>query len=243
MIPAWTLAMMESATAGFTPLDLGAKLIAWWAPPVSGDNVTLSGSDIASWTDEVGGYALSQATAANRPAYAATGFGGLACAEFDGVNDHLSLSPVPAAFPATGGGELWVSCRQDALVADSSIRRAFSYGTGSRQRLLWREVSGGANRAVFYVNTTTPANPTDLSGIHIMRGVATGTHVRADVDEVVGSELAQIPDTDLTGVVAIGSNPGGSGAFWHGAVRQALVTALLTNDEAAALYGWLNEGL
>lgn len=246
MIPAWTLAMMDSAAAtpGFSPLDLGSKLIAWWAPPTPGDNVTLNGSAVASWTDEVGGYDLSQATAAKQPLYDASGFDGEACAEFDGTDDHLALVGVPSAFP-TGAdpGEVWASCRQDEVTTNTNIRAVFTYGDESASsRNLWRDVSGGANRGIFYVSATQATASVDLSGIHIMRGVATGTHVRLDIDGTAGTELARVPSTG-TARVDMGTHaPNIVSRYWRGAVRQVLVTEPLTTEEAAALYDWLDGG-
>lgn len=235
--------MMASA---FTPRDLGPKLIAWWAPPDAGNTTLVSGA-ISSWRDEVAAYDLTQGTATSRPTYNATSFDGLACAEFDGVADHLALSPVPAAWPqSAAAGEMWVSCRQDAAPADTLIRVLFTYGgaTGSTRRQLDRDVISGVNRAKTSTGTVIASNTlVDFSGVHVTRAVSTTTQLRVDVDGVAGPMSAISPATSNTRV-RLGASTGATAAnFWHGAVRQVLVTSLLSDEEAALLLAYLNEGL
>lgn len=250
MIPAWMVAMMESAAGPFTPLDLGAKLRAWWAPPSPGDNVTLNASAIASWIDEVGGYDLSQATAASQPAYDATGLGGLACAVFDGLGDHLLLAPVPAGVPTgSDAAEVWLSCRQDALVSDGGSRNAFSYGgtAASDRRQVGRWVPSGTNRALSVAGNGSGQviadnDYVDFSGTHVVRAVFDAAF-HTDVDETAGDGETLTLATNTTRLV-MGINTGlGAGVSWHGAIRQAIVTEPLSAGEAAQMYAWLNEGL
>jgi hypothetical protein len=240
--PALFLGMMSST---WSPRDLGSKLKAWWAP-LEGSNYTLNGSAVASWTDEVGGYVLSQSTAANQPAYSATGYGGRACAVFDGSNDYLALAPVPAGIP-TGAAysEAWISGSQSALVADTSTRFLLSIGgssTATRLQVV-RLVSGGVNqlRAVS-ANTYLSDNTADLSGAHVMRGVFAST-VRADVDGAAGPASGAATHATGTTRLALGIAASLAGATWQGAVRQVVITDTLTAGEAALLLGYLNGNL
>jgi hypothetical protein len=228
--------------ANFSPLDLGAKLFAWWAPPVVGDNVTLSGSGIDSWTDEVGSYVLSQATGANQPTYSATGFNGAAGAEFDGSNGYLALAPVPAGIPTgAAASELWTCCRQDALAADTTGRALLSIGgtTGASRRQTLRQVVGGVNQLAVAAPGALSGGIGDLSGYHVVRGICS-TSIQAEMDGAAGSATGSVTQATATTRIALGTNSG-LGSRWQGAIRQVLVTDLLTPDEAALLRAYLQQ--
>lgn len=233
--------MMSSA---WTPLDLGSKLKAWWAPP-GGGNTTLNGSGIASWTDKVGGYVLSQATAAKQPTYSATGFtGGLACATFDGVDDYLELGPVPSGIP-TGASpsEIWASCSQDTLPADTTTRFVAAYGGGfTTQRRLARVVTGGVNQFAISSNSGAGAfAPGDFTGVHVLRGVFNGGD-QAEMDGVAGTLVGKTISTATT-LLRLGLSTGSTTGNWKGPIRQMLITDPLATDEAALLLAYLNGNL
>jgi len=233
--------MMNS---GWTPLALGSKLKAWWDPP-GGGNITLNGSGIASWTDKVGGYGLSQATAAKQPTYSATGFtGGLACATFDGADDYLELGPVPSGIP-TGAApsEIWASCSQDILAADTRTTFAVAYGGAfTTQRRLARVVTGGVNQfAISSSAVGTATAPGDFTGVHVLRAVFNGGD-QAEMDGVAGTPVAKTLSTSTT-LLRLGLSTGSTTGCWEGPIRQVLITDPLTTDEAALLLGYLNGNL
>src|SRR5690606_26555418 len=123
------------------------------------------------------------------PAYSATGMSGLPCAVFDGTDDLLTLAPVPASFPTTGAGEIWVSCRQDALAADGANRVAFGFGANSstNQRNIRRSLVSGVSRARAIAAGQTATNTAvDFSGVHVARG-RYGASMQMDVDGVASS--------------------------------------------------------
>ncbi len=250
MIPAWTLAMMEGepeAGAAFSPTDLGPKLIAWWAPPDDGVNVTTSSGAITGWTDEVGAYVLAQATGANRPAYNATSFNGVSCAEFDASDDYLEINPAPSALPnGSTPSEIWAVVRLDADAgSDTGIRAAAAHGTSnsSTRREIDRYVSGGVNRTRA-VSAGVAANNTgvDLSGYHVLRGVF-GSSMRADVDGTAGSSSSISLSTDNTRFVIGTDSFLNTSRVWDGAIRQVLVTEPLSSTEAADLLAYLSQDL
>lgn len=231
------LAMMESA---WSPLKLGSKLKAWWAPPGTDGNITLSGSAITAWTDKIGAYVLSQGTGANQPTYNATGYHSLACAEFDGSDDYLALSPVPAGIPTgSATSELWVTARQDALVADASNRIAASIGNSSvTRRQLARAVSGGVNQLLAASSGAVSGGVGDFSGAHVARGVFDST-VEAELDGAAGSASGSVTQAVATTRIVVGTNAGLTATYWQGAIREVLVTDLLTTDEAALMRAYL----
>ncbi|HYG26010.1 MAG TPA: hypothetical protein VD906_03815 [Caulobacteraceae bacterium] len=240
MIRAWALAMMDSAS--FSPLDLGSKLKAWWAP-LEGANHTLNGSGVASWTDEVGGYVVSQATASSQPTYSAAGFNGGACAMFDGSNDYLALTPVPGGIPTgSAPSEIWTSCSQDAPAADTTGRFLVSYGdTGfSTQRRLIRAVTAGVNQCLLAEDSVASA-PGDFSGAHVVRGVFSAS-AYVEMDGVAGATAAQSLNTGAVRIVFGRSSTLGGTPAWQGAIREVAITDLLTAPQAALLNAYLHRG-
>lgn len=243
MGPAFYLAMMSSA---WRPRDLGSKLKAWWAP-LEGANYTLNGSAVASWTDEVGGYVLAQSTAANQPAYSATGWtGGRACAVFDGSNDSLALDTIPGAIP-TGAtpSEIWAQARGDATGGDISTDVAFDLGataSGSADRRTLARLSG--NQAAIGYDGATLTSAVTAAGDHVWRGVFGAVSGRLDVDGTTGSTTSSLTPTTGTGRIRMGgSNFSTTQGPWLGAIRQVLITDPLTTGEAALLLAYLNGGL
>ncbi len=89
---------LASALGYSTGISCGAQLPAevrgvthWWRPRT--EYLQLTSPDVDSWTDAISGLAMTQSTAANKPHWAATGFGrsqgGIL---YDGSNDMLSAA-------------------------------------------------------------------------------------------------------------------------------------------------------
>lgn len=235
---------LGSAGEAWTPLLLGASLLAWWTADRP-DLMTLSGAQVSSWRDVVGGYDLVQAVGGSRPTYSATSFNGAPGLTFDGVDDEMTLATLPAAFP-TGAApvELWGIVQQDALPGDVTARRWFSYGgnTGNDNREARRSVAAGVNKASASVGTgaasaganSVPAD--DFTGRHLHRVVITATDITQYVDGVASTPVAAVPATAATRV-RVGLSTNGAGP-WNGKGRDKIVTSLLTTDQAAALQAW-----
>jgi hypothetical protein len=239
------MAMMSPSTPSvWSPLSLGSKLKAWWAP-LDGSNYTLNGSAIASWTDEVGGYVLAQATAASQPAYGATDWtGGLACAVFDGSNDSLVLDAIPGAIP-TGStpSEIWGQARSES--ADGTTDVLFDLGaaaSGSPDRRTLARLT--STQAVVAYDGATASSVVTAVGDHIWRGVFGSDSARLDMDGVTGATTSGLTPTTGTARIRMGgSNFSTSQGPWRGAIRQVLITDALTSGEAANLLDYLNGGV
>ena len=71
----------------WTPAQITTAL---WLDADSPSSITLNGSTVSQWNDKSGnGRHATQATAANQPAYSATGFNGKPAVAFDGINDYI----------------------------------------------------------------------------------------------------------------------------------------------------------
>ena len=74
----------------WTPANIATAL---WMDASDSATITLNGSTISQWADKSGnGKHASQATASAQPALITSGLGGLNVAEFDGIDDYLSLA-------------------------------------------------------------------------------------------------------------------------------------------------------
>lgn len=248
MVPPYRLTQV-AALSGWSPLQLGSSLLAWWDAERA-DLITVSGGLVSSWKDAVGAYDAVQTVGASKPAYSATSFNGRAGLTFDGTDDELTFTGVPAGIPtAANPSEVWTLVSQDALVADATGRTSFSYGgAGNNTRFCERAVSGGVNRADAAsgsgAGVVTCLNAgVDFSGRHVVRNIFTATAVQCDVDGVVGTPQAVVPSTNTTRG-RIGANSAGTpGAYWNGVHSTVLVVAPLTAAEATLLYAYLNRRL
>lgn len=231
---------------GWTPTLLGASLIAWWDLEQA-SSVTITSGAVQTWTDVIGGLAPTQGTAANRPAYNATGFNNRPVATFDGTNDVLVVSSTGGMPSGTSTGEMWALIDQTALVADTTARMPFAYGasTTGNGRQLQRIVETGTNHfrasggnGTANINAGSPA--VDLSGRHVIRSIIGATTITGEVDGVAGTSTALTVNT-LTTRTTIGANAAAAGSsFFQGGINSILVTALLTAAQAAVLYAYLN---
>lgn len=227
----------------WTPLDLGSKLKAWWSAPVAGGNVTLNGSVVTAWTDEVGGYSLRQGTGTAQPIYSSTGFNGIPDVEFDGANDSLYLDGIPAGIP-TGStpSEIWAQARSDALSSDTTTDVLFDMGataSGAADRRTLARLSGSV--AVVGDDGMIINGPLSSDGYHVWRGVFGATSGRLDMDGTQGSTTTGLTPTTGTARIRMGATDySTSQGPWKGAVRQVIITEPLTDDEAALMYAYFN---
>lgn len=92
------------------------------------------GEKVASWICGRQSATLAQTTDAARPTYQSDGFGpgSRPYVDFDGTDDRLTLTGVPASWPTgTADGEIWGIIDSSALDSDSQIRHAFGYGSNA----------------------------------------------------------------------------------------------------------------
>lgn len=230
------------AASSWTPADLGASLLGWWDAEDS-STLTLSGAAVTTWLDKVAGYSATQSTGSAKPTYSATSFNGRPGITFDGADDTLTVTPSP--FPIGANAcELWGLWDQQALVADATGRCSISYGgaTATTQRRQQRGV-GGTNLANTLVGNGTvavQANATgDFSGYHVARSIIGGTSSQTSLDGSVSAAAAVTPATTNNRVRLGASSNTAAGTFWQGQANSILVTATLTEPEAAQLLVYL----
>lgn len=220
------------------------EIVAWWNADRS-DLITLSSGAISSWRDSKAGYDAVQGTSGSRPSWSATGFNGAPCAGWDGVDDFLTCTDAAllAALPdGAEPGEMWAVVQQDGLVADGAFRCAQSYGAnaGTDSRLLYRHVTGGANRIIQGTGTGAASVgqsvlTVDFSSRHVIRGVNSATQETPSIDGVSAAALAAVPAT-LASRLRLGAACSSSaGTFWSGKSRDHIVSLPLPSDKAAYL--------
>lgn len=239
--PGGSAVMRRGPQQAFTPLMLGAALYDCWDAenPAA---ISLSGSAVTAWASTKNGYSAAQAVGAARPVYSATSFNGRPGVTFDGSDDLLVYVGV-GVFP-TGASpcEIWVLFDQTALVADTTARRAVSYGSNSNgSRWQQRAVVGGVNKSGFLAgNGTAPLGgdaPGDYSGRHVSRGIFSATDLTPAMDGSAASAVAVVPATGTTQVTLGASNAGAN--FGQGVASWIGITAPLTAPQAAQMLAYL----
>jgi hypothetical protein len=238
------LLVAANQPSAWTPFALGSSLLGYWDAEIP-STLTLSGGNVATWTDLIGGYAPTQGTANSRPAYSATSFNGRPGLTFDGTDDYLELASVPFPTGATPS-EIWVLASNAALPADTMARSTLSYGGNSvnTRRQVLRFVVTGTNRGRADAGTgaagvTATDGVVDYSGAHVIRGIFTATAVDVQVDAQAATSSPVVPATGTTRT-RIGANTNGTVAgFWQGTINAVIVTQQLSAAQAAALSQYL----
>jgi hypothetical protein len=218
-----------------------SKILAMWDAEDS--NLITNATGVSSWTDNVAGIAVTQATTTKQPIWSATSFNGKAGVLFDAVDDILEVAPLPAAIPSgTTECEAWMLCSQDALTTDSVIKTGFAWGGGTvvDERLVQRRVSASANRAfVGNADGTTQHVVSDtavnINTHHVIRCEYLATLTALTVD---GAGRATVANNQITGTtrLRIGGNAlNTANSWWKGQIAVFMITQPLAVDEAAQL--------
>lgn len=231
----------SDSLGNWTPWALGPSLLGYYDAETA-SSFALSGSSVTTWTDLVGGYAATQATAGLKPTYSASSFNSRPGVTFDGVDDYLEYAGQP--FPdAANPSEIWALVSQDALVAiNTGTLAAFSYGASGGSRAIARTVVTLANRA--RSSSTGTGTPTavdgsvDFSGIHLVRAVFTATTISVSVDGGAATTSSLVSATQ-TSLVRIGCPAFNTTAVWTGVINAILVTGPLTASQATFLTAFL----
>ncbi|MER9047581.1 LamG domain-containing protein [Mesorhizobium sp. M0923] len=225
--------------------ELGTLLTGYWDADFVGSISEATGS-VSSWRDLVAGYNTSQATALSQPGYSPSAFNGRPCLTFDGTNHFLNLASVP--FPTGAAAcEIWALVDQEALAADATGRRIFSYGGTSANNSRWiaRAVSGGVNRggtgggsgaAQANVNGTI----VDFSGRHVVRGTFDGALIGVSVDGNALATTALVPATSTTRTRIGAATPNTATNFFQGKIAAVAVTPLLTAEQESSMRAFLS---
>lgn len=233
-----------SPWSAWTPEDLQTDLVAWWSADRA-DLITTSGGLITSWKDVVAGYDKVQGTGTARPAYSATGFNGAPCADYDGSDDQLTLTGVPAPFPIGADPcEMWVVFDNEAPGADTATRRLFTYGgaTTATARAITLVGTAGTQFLSGFVGTGGGTSfaisaSGDAGGRHAGRAIITAAGVSVQLDGgTIPTEQAGVPAT-TDGVVRSGLGTNGAGPL-NGKIRHIAVTLPLAGVSLAAMQAW-----
>jgi len=149
----------------FTPADI-AKY--WWE---ASTGLTLSGSEVISWTDSVNGYIVSQSTDANRPIQTTqAALNNQNVIQFDGVNDYLIGNPM--SYASEGYAFSYVIVFNDNDAAQNSIMAQSNDGGGAG-RLAIGNITSTTNLQAWGINFSNTGILT------IGTGVSTGSHYAA----------------------------------------------------------------
>lgn len=247
--PSLVFPNVRGLVVGWTPFLLGTSILAWWDAERT-DLITQSGGSVSSWKDCVVGYDAVQATSSSKPTYSATSFNMRPGVTADGVDDELTVAPVPAGIPIGATPcEFWAVLDQTAAPGDASIRIALGVGGGSTvNRYFARTVSGGANRSLIAAGDGSLQKAAlgtgDFSGRHVLRSQITGTVIQSDLDGVPGSPTAGVPATSNTRLRLFGNTSASVGsAFFQGTFSAALITQPLDVQQAAQLRAYLTRRL
>lgn len=225
---------------------LGASLLAWWTADRS-DLITLSGAQVTSWRDVVGGYDAVQAVGASRFIYDAASFNGAPSMASDGIDDEMTLAPVPPGIP-TGAtpSEAWAIVQQDALPGDATPRYIASWGgvSGGLRRGPNRLPNLGVNRGRSLSGTgagdvVATDLTVDFTGRHAIRSEQDVTDTRVSLDGGAITSTAMVLAATGTTRLRLGAlTPNVPSLFWSGLIRDFLITAPLTADQVAAMWAW-----
>jgi hypothetical protein len=233
----------------FHPDDFGSLRMVQWDPR---SGLTIPGK-VSGWADSVGGLNPVEATDANRPTYAATGFRGRPAVDFAGVSAKLTLlapglDPLPAG---AEGFDVLVLARQDALPADANTRCLISFGTTAatgRFSLTSVVVGGTVRRIAAIVGTGASSLNARNDLVDAVGDLA--IHVRVEPDGVTVGVNGQY-QAKVAGVPAIGADKLTLGCitnvtaanFWDGAIAFCQIDQLLPAPALAKAQRWLLQEL
>lgn len=232
---------------GWTPLDLGSLLYAWWGAERT-DLITMSSGAVSSCKDAVAGYNAVQATGSAQPLWSAAGFNTRAGVTFDGTDDYLAYESMTGIPSGTTPCEEWYAVDQKTLAAvTSSTWLGASGGTTlGNSRSMVRAVVSGANRARAVDSnsgTATQGAGGDFSGRHVVRSIMNGSTLGLEVDGVAVSPVANTPAIATVRVRFGASYASSPGSFGNFTMADRLFTALLSAAQAAQVYSYLARGV
>jgi len=245
-------------------VDLQSKLAYMWDAEYSSTITRDGGGLVSEWRDLVDGTPMVQATAANKPTYSATSFGGGAGVTFDGVNDELTYVFAGGhRFPlAADPVEIWVLVSSAAPDTNTNTLYFFTYGTNTGARSVGRfgspypegQTTGGyhnRSRASMTGTGTTNCNPNADLGLNTrfyFRMTNNGTTTTMQNNgatfggPVNNSSVPMVPAT-ITGRARMGASSAPTIANWAPCTIAcvAVFTTLLTIDECDAMETYLHQ--
>jgi hypothetical protein len=198
-------------------------------------SLTLSGSNVTSWTDRASGIVALQATGAKQPTWSATARNGKGGVTFNGTNSVLQLQSV-ASLPSAGNFSEIVLAAYAASGTSNQI--AFSYGANAIYQVRAVGANGGfvdatEGAAVFSASETFNGNDRFIDWAY-SSSVDT---LRIDGGSLETGSLST-PATNMAGGF-IGIYIDGSSAPFNGVIQQLIITNIaLTITDRQKLEGW-----
>jgi hypothetical protein len=230
-------ALLGGQPAPWTPLSLGSALKFW----VKADTgITLNGSDVSNWADQSGnGCDVAQGTAANQPAYNATGFNGLPTVSFTLANAECLLSAATALALGNATASFFIVGQ---MVAVGSYSRFISFlknggandynEAGSIAAVL--ENSSGESFYAYAENATRGGPTTLTAGVNYRFGnILDGANLTPYSNNSAGTAAAYSTALAATGKVAIGCNASNTAdGLLSGLISEVVITntALSSGD-------------
>jgi len=230
----------------WSPLAI-PSLVAWWDADWA-DGLDLVGGAVRTWTDAIGGFALTQSVSAARPAFNPTGFNGRAVVTFDGVDDCLEGVGVGNLPANTATGEVWGLADQTTLPADTAQRSIVAWGGagGGKSRSCRRVVVSVVNRFSTNfgdgaANFSAVQSSNDFSGRCVFRSLFGASSSYGEVDGVAGVPTAATLNTNDTTRTRIGSVANVTAStFYQGGLATLLAfDAAPSASDAARLLAYL----
>lgn len=222
--------------AFWTPLNLGASLVAWWDAQNTA-NIALSGSNVTSWTDKQSGIVASQGTGASQPTWSATARNGKPGLAFAGAQ---VLAFNPALLP--GGA----SPRNISVASFFNGAQGggggypFLYGPNSITAGTLLDFAGD-NTGIFMFDGATVFRPAESSANldrFMMIDVSGTTSANWLIDGNAAENFALAVNTGLS-VGFVGSYQTGTSGMFTGITQQIVVcNRALTASEVNKMAGW-----
>lgn len=207
------------------PDELGADL-ALWLDAEDTDSITLNGSTVSQWNDKSGNNRnLSQSTAADQPAYEATGFNGRPTVDWVNNNNALRTS---MSLPVTNLNLF--SVLESRLPAQS----AYIFDIENARRVF-------ATSGQIFSGSWNPATSSITGAGQRIYGFTTGpTNQIVYENGTAKSTLAPIPAAVVSGIVALGNRFGANTFGMNGKMAEfVFVSGTMTTEDRQRLEGYL----
>lgn len=223
-----------SAAAAWTPLNLGAALLAWWDPADTA-NMTF-GTGVQFWNDKIGGRTAAQNTAASQPTWSATARNGKPGLIFNAASLQW-FNFIPTGFP-TGNNisTMFVS----AFNNNAANVYMLDYGTQAIQQL---RAMANATTTFFAqgldgANTTSAGTTQNIDfGLYWQFGAGASSLALNGATAVTSTPPTQA--TTTTGGTIGNWLGGGTAQLWNGVIKQILVcSGALTFSQQQKIEGW-----
>jgi hypothetical protein len=239
------------ASAPWTPAALGSRLAFWFDP----SSLQMADGNVGRWTDlSANGNDAVQATADYRPAYSATGIGGLPSATFDGPIKFLGIPDNPSMRWGRGDFAIFSVIRG---VSTTTAAFAMLYQkTGpppydglnlyvNSYKPVPSTLAAVQVTGAVYVDNTAPPSTFIDGTVHLLAGHRRGHTLEVRVDGTSSGSLTSDAGTINVDISAIGANaaigqngggspPGAEFQQFHGDIAELIgVSGSLSEAEVA----------